>query len=250
MATVAPASTGTPPAGCSPDRRPGSKGQPLVLTRPDPMPPSAPTPPAAPAAPPPTLSDDLRSVLARAAGGPMTVAGIVDVLKDRGFNILIIFMALPFCQPVTPPGMSTPFGLVMLLLGLRIALRQPPWLPARLMQVEVGFATLQKVIQIGLKVAGWLEKLVHPRLGGLVRPALMQRVNGLAIVISAAVFMLPLPIPLSNTFPAWAILLVALGMIEEDGAAVIAGYLVSLVGMVYIGGVFWLGAEGLSRLFG
>lgn len=206
--------------------------------------------PVSGAAAAPTLSDDLRRVLARAAGAPMTVAQIVEVLKDRGFNILIIFMALPFCQPVTPPGMSTPFGLVMLLLGLRIALRQPPWLPARLMKVEVGFAALQKVIQIGLKIAGWLEKLVHPRLGGMVRSAPMQRLNGLAIVISAAVFMLPLPIPLSNTFPAWGILLVALGMIEEDGAAVIAGYLVSLVGMVYIGGVIWLGAEGLGRLFG
>lgn len=209
------------------------------------MPPASSTPP-----PHPTLSDDLRRVQARAAGGPMTVAGLVEVLRDRGFNILIIFMALPFCQPVTPPGLSTPFGLVMLLLSLRIALRQPPWLPARLMRVEVGPATLDKVLQIGLKIAGWLEKLVHPRLGGLVRPPLMQRLNGLALGVSAAVFMLPLPIPLSNTFPAWAILLIALGMIEGDGAAVIAGYVVSLVGMVYIGTVFWLGAEGLSRLVG
>lgn len=122
-----------------------------------------PTRPAPAAAP--TLSDDLRHVLERAAGGPMTVARIVEVLQDRGFNILIIFMALPFCQPITPPGMSTPFGLVMLLLGLRIALHQPPWLPARLMRVEVSHGSLEKVIGIGLKIAGWLEKLVHPRLG-------------------------------------------------------------------------------------
>lgn len=197
----------------------------------------------------PTLSDDLRRVRERAAGGPLTLGQVIEVLRERGFNVFLIFLALPFCQPVTPPGFSTPFGLVMLLLGLRILLRQPPWLPARLLAVELGAGALETVLKLGLKVAGWLEKLVHPRGPALTGPRLTQ-VHGGMLMLTAAVFMLPLPIPLSNTFPAWAIVLIALGMTEDDGLAILAGYAVSVVGMAYIAAVFWLGAEGLSRLLG
>jgi hypothetical protein len=56
--------------------------------------------------------------------------------------------------------------------------------------------------------------------------------------------LLPLPIPLTNTFPAWAILLVACGLLERDGLFVLAGHVVFAAGIAY----FILLGESAQRL--
>ena len=53
------------------------------------------------------------------------------------------------------------------------------------------------------------------------------------MVIAAVVLLLPLPIPLTNTFPGWVILLIASGLMERDGAAITAGYGVFAAGVIY-----------------
>jgi hypothetical protein len=72
--------------------------------------------------------------------------------------------------------------------------------------------------------------------------------NGLAIVSSAFLLTLPLPIPFSNTIPAWAILLLALGMMEEDGAVIVAGYFMAGAAWTYLATLWWLGEAGVHRL--
>ena len=44
---------------------------------------------------------------------------------------------------------------------------------------------------------------------------------------------LPLPIPLTNTFPGWVIILIAAGLLERDGAFVAAGYGMFAAGVVF-----------------
>jgi len=47
----------------------------------------------------------------------------------------------------------------------------------------------------------------------------------LMIIIAAALLMLPLGVvPLTNTLPAWAVLVLAVGMLQRDGVFVAAGY--------------------------
>src|SRR5258708_30795713 len=44
----------------------------------------------------------------------------------------------------------------------------------------------------------------------------MLRLIGLGIVIASLGLMLPLPIPFSKSIPAWAVVLLAIGMMEKD----------------------------------
>jgi hypothetical protein len=53
------------------------------------------------------------------------------------------------------------------------------------------------------------------------------------MMAAALVLLLPLPIPFSNAFPAWLILLVAGGLLERDGGAVLAGYSVGAGGLAF-----------------
>jgi hypothetical protein len=53
------------------------------------------------------------------------------------------------------------------------------------------------------------------------------------MLVAALALLLPLPIPFTNSFPAWTILLVAAGLLERDGAFVLAGYVVFAAGVLY-----------------
>lgn len=195
-----------------------------------------------------TLSDDLRLILDRAAGNALSLRQIIDILRGRGFDVLVIIMVLPFCQPIPLPGVSTPFGLALMVFGARIALRRRPWLPERLLRREIPYHTLTKLVKGSLAVAQRLEKIVHPRLRLFKNWPSFNLLNGLAIVSSSFILMLPLPIPFSNTIPAWAILLLAVGMMEEDGAVIVGGYLIAGAAWAYLFFLWWVGNLGVERL--
>lgn len=197
---------------------------------------------------PTRLSDELRAILDRAAGKTLSLRQIVDVLRGRGLDVLVIMLVLPFCQPIPLPGLSTPFGLALMLFGFRIALRQRPWLPDWLMRRELSYETLVKIVTTAIAVAKRLEKVVHPRLRFVKHWWSFNVLNGLAIASSAFLLMLPLPIPFSNTIPAWSILLMALGMMEEDGAVIVLGYLMAGAAWTYLVFLWMLGEAGIEKL--
>jgi hypothetical protein len=61
----------------------------------------------------------------------------------------------------------------------------------------------------------------------------MEKMHGLMICILGLLLALPLPIPLSNLTAAWSTFLIALGILEDDGASVLAGYLISLLTIIF-----------------
>jgi hypothetical protein len=197
---------------------------------------------------PTKLSDDLRAILDRAGGKALSLRQIVEILHGRGIDVVIIILVLPFCQPIPLPGLSTPFGLALMLVGLRIALRQKPWLPEWMLRREISNETLTKIVNGAVAVAKRLEKLIHPRMRFMKHWWSFNAVNGLAIVSSSFLLMLPLPIPFSNTIPAWSILLLALGMMEEDGAVITLGYMMAGAAWTYLAALWLVGEAGLQRL--
>jgi hypothetical protein len=58
--------------------------------------------------------------------------------------------------------------------------------------------------------------------------------------------MAPLPLPLSNTLPVYGVLLLAMGNLERDGYAVLAGYAMVFLSVVYFSGLAILGGLGAN----
>lgn len=199
--------------------------------------------------PPPTrLSDDLRKILDRAAGDAITLRQMIQILHGRGFDVIVILLAFPFCTPIPLPGLSLPFGVVLAFFGGRIALRKRPWLPARLLDKRIPYAVLEKAVAACLKVTGFMEKLLHPRFRFFTQWASFSVLNGLIITVCALLLVLPLPIPLANGLPALGIVLVAAGMMEEDGAAIFCGYLVAAAAVSYVAFLLVFGKKGVETL--
>lgn len=207
------------------------------------------------------LSVQLSDLLDSLEGKDTTLGALVDAIGERGFGLLLAVLSLPAALPVPAPGYATPFGLLMIGLGIQmIRGRQHPILPDIARRRVVRYATFRRTVRsagLPLRVA---EFLVRPRLSGLARNRALLALLGVVIVVLAA--FMSLPIPLTNTLPSFAIFLLACGLLERDGLVLLAGLLVApfaawiAVLAIYLGWKYGLGfLEGglhslLERVFG
>jgi len=201
--------------------------------------------------PPRRLSDDLRELLHEARGRSLTIGELEQILQGRGFALFILLMSLPFCFPVAVPGLSIPFGVVIMLLGLRIAMGQKPSLPAFILRREVKFSVLTKLVAFGLKLTTNMEKVARPRMHFLRRSPGMINLIGLGITSGGIQLLMPFPpvVPFTNMIPAVSIVLLTAGMIERDGAFVLAGYVVNVAAWIYFAFVFAAVGGGIRWMY-
>ncbi len=193
------------------------------------------------------LSDDLSALLEE--GRPLTLGEIEARLKGRGFALLIMLLSAPFLVP-NIPGLSTPFGVAIGIMGLRIAVGRKPWLPEFILRKELSRKTLDKLVGLLIKITTRMEKVVKPRMHFLQHWPGMLNLIGFGIFAGGCFLLLPLPIPFSNTFPALSIFLLAAGMMERDGLVVLAGYFMGVFAWAYLAAWLVLGKTGLQWLHG
>lgn len=186
-----------------------------------------------------SLSVALEGTLASLpAAGSTSLRQLLEWIGEQGLLLFVVVLCIPFLFPVGPPGISTAFGLVILLIGWGVARNRAPWLPDRLLDRPLAVDSVRPVLVRGRDLCRRLERVVRPRWLRVTAGEGVNVLHGAALVFAALVLMAPLPfIPLSNTLPGGAILLLALGMAERDGLLVLAGYGVLLFATVYVGGM-------------
>ncbi|MGB8166399.1 MAG: exopolysaccharide biosynthesis protein [Chthoniobacteraceae bacterium] len=196
------------------------------------------------------LSDDLRELLIQADGRSLTLGQLEQILQGRGFALFILLLSLPFCAPITIPGLSVPFGIVITFLGLRIVFGRKPELPGFILHKELKYATLERIVSLGLKLCTRMEKIARPRMQFLRTWPGMMNLIGLGLASGGIQLLLPLPplIPLSNTIPAISVVLLTAGMVERDGVFVLAGYATNLAAWIYFAFMFGAVGEGIRHL--
>jgi hypothetical protein len=197
----------------------------------------------------PPLSTDLATLHARVKDKALTLGEFKHALEGRGSAMLLILLALPFCF-VAIPGLSMPFGIAISLIGACLVIGREPWLPRFIMNRRISSARSDQLLAGAIKVARRLEKFVRPRWSFLHAGPGMLRLIGFGIVIAGVGLMLPLPIPFSNSIPAWAVVLLAVGMMEKDGLCVLLGHLTAVGTWVFIGLASAFALGGFQWLLG
>jgi hypothetical protein len=193
------------------------------------------------------LSKVLEDALSRSRGGASpTVNQLLRRTEGRGVYLFMILLCLPFLTPVPVPGVSSPFGVVILLLAWRIAFRLPPRLPDRIGERRISFSQHPLILQTGIRFLRLVERLVKPRRSHWLAWPLVLQGNAALLALMAALLALPLPIPFSNSLPAGAIVLLAASMMEADGWSVWAGYLMTVVTLGFFAA---MGGGGLMLAF-
>ncbi len=176
------------------------------------------------------------------AGPRATLGALVDELDERAFGLLILVLALPCCLPfvyILPQIVAFP---ILFLAGQLAMGKTSPWLASGLRERDFPIATLKNTVGRASKYLGWAERFASARLEFLTK-GIGVRIIGALMMIPAASILLPLP--MTNTVPGIGVAIIALGLIERDGLAVLAGL---VIGLLWVGLLGFLGAEGLTAL--
>lgn len=198
-----------------------------------------------------SLGEQLAGIIDSLPADAMTLQELLDVFGDEGLLLLTILLTLIFLIPVSIPGVSTVFGAAILLVGISRLIGRPLWLPARLRTKALPADKLRPGLTSGLRWVRRLEKISRPhRVRALVQGRPVEMLNNLAFILAALLLMAPFGfVPFSNTLPALALLLYAIGFIQRDGVAVLLGHLSNIGTIVYFGVLIGGGGLAARELF-
>lgn len=190
------------------------------------------------------ISDRLDRLAAEAPGAEVTLDWVLTQLHERAFGLFLLILALPCCIPFlygVPQVVALP---LMFVAGQILMGRTVPWLPASLGARKISAEALRS---LSTRAGPWLRRIEifsNPRLSLLTR-APLDRLVGLALVLFSASILVPLP--LTNSVPALAVVIVSMGLLQRDGLLVIAG---TLLGTAWIASLIFAGASLVSLVKG
>jgi hypothetical protein len=196
-----------------------------------------------------SLSQELRQILESAGQQRLSIGALVDGIGDRGFGLILLLLSLPSALPVPAPGYSTPFGVLLALLGVQILAGRPrPWLPAWARRVSIPERLAAGMLSGGAAFFARVEHLIRPRWSGFTGKG-GHFLAGLIIVAMGV--LMAIPIPGTNTAPAAVVFLVGVALSEEDGLflglASVLGVLAALFYGLILTVVFYFGAAGVGE---
>lgn len=195
------------------------------------------------------LSENIATIFAiEQDGTAVTVQTILDRVSVKSFGILLVIFSIPSAMPVPAPGYSIPGGIALVLLGMQLFMkRNYPWLPKRVLTKEVHVGRKPKLIKTMVFFLRIMEFFIRPRLNFVFTNPLCFRILA-AIVLLCGLSMI-IPVPLTNTAPAFGVFLIGMGMLEEDGLLSSAGVLAGLAGLALsvtvLGALIYFGSEGI-----
>ena len=182
------------------------------------------------------LSAALFDTIDSIQGSTITLRQLFALIGEQGLLFLCALLTIPFLIPVSIPGVSTVFGVAIILIAIGITLNRIPWLPRQLMDRPLQTEKLVPTLAKGATMVARIDRVIRPRLLNLTHGAVMNRLNGLALVFGGVLLIFPLGlIPFSNTLPAFAILFLAVGILQRDGLFVLLGYVMQVATVVYFG---------------
>lgn len=203
-------------------------------------------------------SDTLRATLERTAaaisGKVVTLREIIALIGEQGLLLMCAVLTIPFLLPVSIPGVSTVFGLAIILISIGITTNRTPWLPRQIMDRPIDAQKLIPTLHRGARLVQRIEAVIRPRLKALTGNIAINRFNGLMLILGGVLLMFPLGlVPFSNTLPAFAILFLCIGMSQRDGLFVLAGYATTLATIIYFSALAYLAiiaGRGIASMFG
>ena len=198
-----------------------------------------------------SLGEQMEGMIARLPAGTLSLGELLDEFSDEGLLLITILLTPIFLIPVSIPGVSTVFGAAILMVGVSRLINRPLWLPTKIKRKPLPADRIRPGLTAGLKWVRRMEKVSRPyRLRSLVEGRLLDIANNLAFILAALLLMVPFGlVPFTNTLPALALLLYAIGFIQRDGGAILLGHLANIGTIVYFSVLIGGGGVAARELF-
>jgi len=182
------------------------------------------------------------------AGDTISIAEVMEAFHERGFGILLLIFAMPMALPLpVPPGINIALATPLIFLTVQQMLgRRHVWLPKAWRKKNISKAKMDSILGSAIPFLQKLEILTKPRLSFLTTHHAQMVIGflGLMMALTACI-----PLPLTNTVPSFAIVIMALGVLMRDGLAVSVGALIGVtwVSMLAVA-AFLFGTEGIDMI--
>ncbi|HBY42899.1 exopolysaccharide biosynthesis protein [Brevundimonas sp.] len=184
--------------------------------------------------PPPDERRTFSDMLERLGEGKsekLSLREMVEGFGERGFGAVILMLALMALFP-WPPGGKAVFSVPIILIAAELALqRDKVWLPRWLLNLSVNRASYCAAAAKILPRLRRVERLTRPRWPVLTGEA-ADVVIGLICILLA--LMMALPVPFGDALPGLTLALFGLGIIQRDGAFILAGFFGTGVCGIYL----------------
>jgi len=180
-----------------------------------------------------TQASRLRAAATALQDQPMSLQQLFRLHGRAGPGALLVVLAVPCLLPVPGAGVFMSLGMAM------VAWMIWRYYPRLVMPRKVGrFQLSAPMARRALNTLAWLyEKaslIMRARQRWWMQPG--HRV-WLAPFVATMALVIFLPIPFGNVVPAAALLLIGLGLVFEDGLAVLAGVALGLALMAVLAGL-------------
>lgn len=150
----------------------------------------------------------------------MTAAVLFNALGSRSFGSVLMVMALPAI--LLPPGASAVLGAPLLIVSAQLfSGRSVPTLPRALGRLSLSRDRSNKALAQAADLARKVERLLKPRLQGLLAPWHVRLVAAACALLS---IVLILPAPIAHTAAGLGIVAFGAGLAQHDGAGLLAGW--------------------------
>jgi hypothetical protein len=177
-------------------------------------------------------SEVFRGLKTIGSGERISLGELTTSLGDRGFGLLVLIFALPNIIPMIP-GVSTVSGVVIALVGLQMMIgRHAPWMPGFVAEKSMPREQLAAMVDRTVSWVERLERVAQPRWTGMTRGP-MHVVLGAMFVLLGAILALPLSW-IGNFPPGVALVVLSIGMLEDDGLLVALGHAIGIVATLLV----------------
>ncbi len=194
-------------------------------------------------------SDSIVAALLRLGEGPpdipVTIEELVASLDSRAVGFIVLLMALPNLTPgPSLPGFSTVFGVPVCIVAAQMALgRSRLWLPHWIGKRAVSRGRVARVIGHAIPMVRRIETLLKPR-WPLLTQSIIGRWTGIGCLTAGV--LLALPIPVFSMAPAFALVLLSLGLLARDGIMLILGHAAVIGSLIGFAFLVWAALEILG----
>jgi len=171
-----------------------------------------------------------------ASGDPedhLKLGDLLSGLRQTAFGMLLFVAVLPAFIPI--PGVAGAISgpLVMLIGAQLLFCLRKPWLPGFLARRGPHRRSMVRFRDRMARMLGWLEKVVRPRMEGVLDHPIASAFTGLLLVLLG--LLLALPIPFTNYVFGVLLLLFVFALLERDGALMLVAWLGGSIAVVVFG---------------
>ena len=197
------------------------------------------------------ISQTLRALVRSLPRTGITLSELIQRVGNDGLLILVTLLTLVFLIPVSIPGVSTVFGAAILLISVSRLFGRNLWIPSKIEHRIIGTRKLRPLLRKALSWLKKLERVSRPnRIQWLVAGGTVAFINNLALILGAVLLMMPFGlIPFSNTFPAVAIMFLAIGLLQRDGLCILLGHVSNVVTILYFAVLIGGGGLAIREVF-